>query len=200
MPTQPDILLALVSFALVASMTPGPNTLMLLASGVNFGFMRTAPHMAGITLGFGAMIALVGLGLAGLFTAWPPARLILSVVSVVYLLWLAWRIATAAAPTDDAPTGTGPLTFWQAAAFQWVNPKAWTAALTANALYAPAADLPSVALVTMVFVLVSLPSVTLWTLLGRGLRGALADPNRLRIFNWTMAALLVATLWPVLGS
>lgn len=200
MVAQPDILLALVSFALVASITPGPNTLMLLASGVNFGFARTVPHMAGITLGFAAMIALVGLGLAGLFTAWPPARTILTILSVAYLLWLAWRIATSAQPNTDADTGAGPLTFWQAAGFQWVNPKAWTAALGANALYAPAADLPSVALVTGVFMLVSLPSVTLWTLLGRGLRRGLADPRLLQIFNWTMAALLVATLWPVLTT
>lgn len=200
MTAQPDILLALFSFALVASITPGPNTLMLLSSGVNFGVARTVPHMAGIVLGFAAMIALVGLGLAGLFTAWPPARLALMVASTAYLLWLAWRIAHAAPPASEPRVGARPLTFWQAAAFQWINPKAWSAALTANALYAPAADLPSVALVTSVFLVVALPSVTLWTVMGRALRRVLENPRHLRRFNWAMAALLVATLWPVLGA
>ncbi|MFN4100293.1 MAG: LysE family translocator [Pararhodobacter sp.] len=196
----PDILLALLSFAFVSSMTPGPNNVMLLASGVNFGFVRSLPHMAGITLGFVVMIALVGLGVAGLFTAWPPARTVLSVVSVAYLLWLAWKIATAAPPSGAVATDARPLSFWQAAAFQWVNPKGWTAALTANALYAPGADLPSVAVVAGAFLLVSLASVTVWTVLGRTLRRALQHPGRLRAFNLTMAALLVATLYPFVAA
>lgn len=194
----PEIFLALLTFAFVAAMTPGPNNVMLLASGVNFGVARTVPHMAGVTLGFVVMIALVGLGVAGLFTAWPPARRVLTWVSVAYLLWLAWKIATAAPPSTEVRAGARPLTFWQAAAFQWVNPKGWTAALTANALYAPGSDLPSVALVAGAFLIVSLPSVTVWTIMGRGLRAFLQDPVRLRVFNLVMAATLVATLWPVL--
>lgn len=195
-----DLLLALMLYAFVSSITPGPNNLMLLASGVNFGFRRTIPHMLGIGAGFTVMTLLVGLGLAGLFTAWPPARTLLAVVSVAYLLWLAWKIAHAAPPAADAPATGRPLSFLQAAAFQWVNPKAWTMALTACTLYAPGADGSSVLVVALVFGAVNLPCVSSWAGLGSALRGWLADPARLRLFNRTMAALLVATLWPVLAA
>ncbi|PWE29094.1 hypothetical protein C4N9_09775 [Pararhodobacter marinus] len=193
-----DTFLALLTFAFVASMTPGPNNVMLLSSGVNFGVARTVPHMAGITLGFSLMIGLVGLGVAGLFTAWPPARAVLTWVSVAYLLWLAWKIARSAPPSGAVAAGARPLTFLQAAGFQWVNPKGWTAALTANALYAPGSDLPSVALVVAAFAAVSVLSVTVWTVLGRGLRAFLQDRRRLRVFNIVMALTLVASLFPVL--
>ena len=193
-----DTILAVLIFAFVASATPGPNNVMLLSSGVNFGVARTVPHMAGVTLGFALMIALVGFGVAGLFTAWPEARQVLTVVSVGYLLWLAWKIATAAPPSEGVKAGARPLTFLQAAGFQWVNPKGWTAALTANALYAPGADLPSVLMVAGAFLVVSVPSVLIWTVMGRGLRRFLADRRRLRVFNTVMAVTLVATLYPVL--
>lgn len=193
-----DTILAVLIFAFVASATPGPNNVMLLSSGVNFGVARTVPHMAGVTLGFALMIALVGFGVAGLFTAWPEARQVLTVVSVGYLLWLAWKIATAAPPSGEVKAGARPLTFLQAAGFQWVNPKGWAAALTANALYAPGADLPSVLMVAGAFLVVSVPSVLIWTVMGRGLRRFLADRRRLRVFNTVMAVTLVATLYPVL--
>ena len=198
MPLPPDLLLALILYAFVSSITPGPNNLMLLASGVNFGFRRTIPHMLGIGGGFTLMVALIGLGLAGLFTLWPPLRWVLSVASVAYLLWLAWKIAHAAPPRAEAAAEGKPLTLTQAAAFQWVNPKAWSMALTACTLYAPAADGPSVAAVALVFGAVNLPCVSSWAALGTLLRGWLRDPFRLRLFNGTMALLLVATLWPVL--
>ena len=199
MPLPFDLLLALTIYAFVSSITPGPNNLMLLASGVNFGFRRTVPHMLGIGGGFTVMTALVGLGLAGIFTAYPPARQALTVVSVLYLLWLAWKVAHAAPPGKTAAgSDRRPLTALQAAGFQWVNPKAWSMALTANTLYAPAADLPSVLTVALVFGAVNLPSVSCWAYLGTAMRGALRDPVRLRVFNRAMAALLVATLWPVL--
>lgn len=192
-----DIFLALLAFAFVSSITPGPNNLMLLASGVNFGFRRTIPHMLGIGLGFTAMVALVGLGLAGLFLAWPPAQRILQVVSVAYLLWLAWKIARAA-PPPGAPAANGtPITFLQAAAFQWVNPKAWTMALGAITLYAPGQELAAVLSVAAVFGLVNLPCVSSWALLGTQLRRFLGAPGRQRAFNIFMALLLVASLWPV---
>ena len=193
-----DLLLALILYAFVSSITPGPNNLMLLASGVNFGFRRTVPHMLGIALGFTVMTAIVGLGLAGLFTAWPPARQALTVVSVVYLLWLAWKIAHAAAPSATAPSSGRPMTLVQAAAFQWVNPKAWTMALTAITLYAPDRTLASIALVAAIFGAINLPSVSTWTVLGQQVSRVLSSPARLRAFNWTMAALLVASLIPVL--
>lgn len=195
----PDLLLALATFCFVSSATPGPNNMMLLASGVNYGFRRTVPHMLGIGLGFAAMVLIVGLGLAGLFTAWPPSRTVLTVLSAAYMLWLAWRIAHAAPPRPGAAGGR-PMTVWQAAAFQWVNPKAWTMALGANALYAPGQDPAAVALVGAVFVGVSVPTVALWAGAGTALAGLLRDPVRLRRFNRGMAAALVASLWPVLRA
>jgi threonine/homoserine/homoserine lactone efflux protein len=195
----PELLAALTAFALVSALTPGPNNVMLLASGVNFGFRRTVPHMAGIALGHAAMVVIVGLGLAGLFTAWPPARQVLQLVSAAYLLWLAWKIAQAGAP--DARAGAArPLTFMQAAAFQWVNPKAWTMTLGAVALYAPGQDPGMVLLVALVFLMVSIPSVSVWAGLGVALARLLRDPVARRGFNWLMAALLVASLWPVLAG
>ncbi len=195
-----ELLLALVAFAFVSSITPGPNNLMLLASGVNFGFRRSVPHMLGIGIGFTLMVALVGLGLAGIFTAWPPAQRVLQVVSVAYLLWLAWRIAQAEPPDPSVAPRGRPLTFLQAAAFQWVNPKAWTMALGAVALYAPGQEVAAVLWVAAVFGLVNLPCISAWTVLGLGARRLIAQPARLRLFNRAMALLLVASLWPVLAG
>ena len=197
----PDILTALIAFAFVSSITPGPNNLMLLASGVNFGFRRSVPHMLGIGIGFTVMVALVGLGLAGIFTAWPPARPLLKIAATGYMLWLAWKIAHASAP-DTAPqaaqTRARPLTFLQAAAFQWVNPKAWTMALGAVALYAPGQEVAAVLWVAAVFGMINLPCISSWTVLGMALKRALQNPARLRFFNYAMALLLVASLYPVL--
>ncbi|MGB3554712.1 MAG: LysE family translocator [Jannaschia sp.] len=191
-----DIFLALVAFAFVSSITPGPNNLMILASGANFGIARSVPHALGISGGFGLMIVLVGLGLARAFEAVPGLKMGLALVSVAYLLWLAWRIANAATPERRAAEGR-PMTFLQAAAFQWVNPKAWTMALTAVTLYTasgPWAVVP----VAAVFTIVNLPAISCWLVLGVQMRRFLTSPARLRAFNWTMAALLVASLWPTL--
>jgi threonine/homoserine/homoserine lactone efflux protein len=192
-----ETLTALALFAFVTSVTPGPNNLMLMASGANFGFRRTVPHMLGVSLGFVLMAFLVGLGLAGLFQAYPLAQTALEVVSVVYMLWLAWKIAHSAAPKDRQAGGT-PMTFLQAAAFQWVNPKAWAMALTAVTVYAPDRSLWAVALVAVIFGAINLPSVSLWTLIGQQLRRVLTNTRRLTIFNWTMAGLLILSLAPVL--
>jgi threonine/homoserine/homoserine lactone efflux protein len=192
-----DVLLALAGFAFVTSVTPGPNNLMLMASGANFGFRRTVPHMLGVGIGFTLMVALVGAGLVRIFDAWPPSHTLLKAFSVVYLLWLAWKIARAAAPKDADGAGT-PITFLQAAAFQWVNPKAWAMALTAVGVYAPSQSLAAVLVVAMIFGAINLPTVSTWTILGQQMRRFLTSPRRLRVFNCTMAALLIASLWPVL--
>ncbi|MCA3505959.1 MAG: LysE family translocator [Rhodobacter sp.] len=192
-----DTLPALALFALVTSVTPGPNNLMLMASGANFGFRRTVPHMLGVSLGFVLLTFVVGVGLAGLFQTYPLTRTAMEVVSVFYMLWLAWKIAHAAAPQDRQAGGT-PMTFLQAAAFQWVNPKAWAMATNAVTLYMPDRSLWAVALVALIFGAINLPSVSLWTLTGQQLRRVLTNPRRLTIFNWTMAGLLVLSLAPVL--
>lgn len=194
----PETLAALAAFAFVSSITPGPNNLMLLASGVNFGFWRTVPHMLGVGVGFMVMVTLVGLGLMGLFTAWPPARLALQIVAVLYMLYLAWKIANAAPPEHASDSSARPLRFLQAAAFQWVNPKAWTMALGAVALYAPGQEVMAVLWVAGVFGLINLPCVSSWTLLGLTLRQVLTNTAHLRLFNHVMALLLVASLYPVL--
>lgn len=198
-----ELLTGLALFSFVSSITPGPNNLMLMASGANFGFRRTLPHMLGVGLGFTGMVTLVGLGLVGLFEAYPLSYDILKVVSVVYLMYLAWKIATSAAPagSEVAQGAEGkPITFLQAVLFQWVNPKAWTMALTALTVYAPSQNLGAVLLVAAVFGLINLPCVSCWTLLGQQLQRLLTSRRRLVIFNVSMAVLLVASLYPVLLS
>ncbi len=192
-----ELLLALIAFAFVSSITPGPNNLMLMASGANFGFRRTVPHMLGVGLGFTFMVLLVGTGLVQIFDRYPVSYTILKIASVIYLLYLAWKIANAAPTQDQAVKGT-PMTFLQAASFQWVNPKAWAMALTATAAYTPDQTLGAIMVVALVFGAVNLPSVSVWTVLGQQMARVLTNPRRLLAFNWTMAVLLVASLYPVL--
>jgi len=193
----PEILVALAGFAFATVISPGPNNLMLMASGANFGFRRTLPHMAGVGLGFPMMIVPVGLGVMQAFAAFPPLRTGLTVASVAYLLWLAWRIANAGAP-KKAEAGARPLTFLQACAFQWVNPKAWSMALSAITLYAPDRSLGAVLWVAGTYVAMGFISTATWTVLGQQIRRLLTSPTRLRAFNWTMAGLLVLSMLPVL--
>ncbi|WP_090269051.1 LysE family translocator [Thalassovita taeanensis] len=191
-----EILTALAAFAFVASITPGPNNLMLMASGANFGFRRSIPHMLGIGIGFTVMIILVGVGLIQIFDAVPVTHTILKVVGVLYLLWLAWKIAHADMPDTRDSTGR-PMTFIQAALFQWVNPKAWQMALTAITMYAPERSVLSILWVALAFGLINLPCISTWTVMGQQMRRLLSNRLRLRVFNWGMAALLVASLVPV---
>ncbi len=192
-----DFLLPLATFAFVTSVTPGPNNLMLMASGANFSFARTIPHMLGVALGFVFLAAVVGLGLAEAFTRWPVLHDVLLVVSVAYLLWLAMRIANAGRPSEGNG-GARPMSFLEAALFQWVNPKAWAMALTAVTVYAPGTGWSSVLVVAGVFGAINLPTVSSWCLLGVRISAFLNSDARLRIFNRTMALLLVATLYPML--
>ncbi|MEM8687188.1 MAG: LysE family translocator [Pseudomonadota bacterium] len=192
-----ELLTALATFAFVTSITPGPNNLMLMTSGANFGFRRTIPHMLGVGLGFVIMVILVGAGLVSVFDAYPVSYTVLKVFSVVYLLYLAWKIANSSAP-GEAGGAASPMTFLQAALFQWINPKAWAMALTAVTVYAPSQSLAAIGLVALVFGLVNLPSVGSWTILGQQMRRFLTDPLQLRVFNISMALLLVASLAPML--
>lgn len=191
-------LAALLGFALVTTTTPGPNNLMLMASGANFGFRRTVPHMIGIVGGLTVLTLMAGIGLMALFDAFPLLRNVLEVISIGYLLWLAWKVATAA-PLKDTAAGGQPMTFWQAAAFQWVNPKAWAMGLSAITLYAPDRSLLSIMLVAAAFALVCFPAISIWAWLGTVVRQWLSSARRRRAFNIAMAALLVASLYPVLG-
>lgn len=194
-----DILLALIGFSFACSITPGPNNLMLMASGANYGIRRTLPHLAGVALGFVILTLMIGAGLERVFDTLPGARGALKLASGLYMLWLAWKIATAAPPDAAGPQGK-PMTFAAALAFQWVNPKAWAMALTALAVYAPGEGLGPVLLVAAVFGAVNLPSVAVWVLMGREMRRLLTSPARLTLFNRTMALLLVLSLWPILAA
>lgn len=194
-----EVFLALLGYAFVTSITPGPNNLMLLASGVNFGFIRTIPHMLGVGIGFFVMLLAVGFGLGAVFTAFPALHLILKVLGSAYLLYLAWRIATTRTLGKEGEAGAVPMTFLEAAAFQWVNPKAWVMALSAMAIYTnPDRPFLSIWIVAAAFALVNLPSVSSWAGFGTALRGFLSDPVRLKWFNIAMGVLLVLTLWPMI--
>lgn len=194
-----ELLSALALFAFVSSITPGPNNTMLMASGANFGLKRTAPHMAGVCIGFLVLLLAVGLGLGGLFTAFPPLHLLLKVLGGAYLLWLAWKLANSQGLGQGA-SGTRPMTFLQAAGFQWVNPKAWAMSVSAVAAYTPKGDyVANVFLMALVFSAVNLPCISAWTGFGVGLRRVLDRPAALRAFNLTMAALLVLSLYPLLA-
>jgi threonine/homoserine/homoserine lactone efflux protein len=186
-------LVSLFIFALVSSITPGPNNLMLMASGTNFGFKRTLPHMLGVTAGVSFMILIIGFGVAEVMRLWPVSYTILKMVSVVYMLWLAFKIATASAP-DQKNVSVKPITFFQAVLFQWVNPKAWSMALSAVTLYSPKAEIYNLLIVSFIFALVNLPSVSTWALLGQKIRIWLTSEKHLRIFNYAMAFLLILTL------
>ena len=191
-------LIGLLSFAFVTSITPGPNNLMLMASGANFGFWRSGWHMLGVNLGFAGLALISGLGLASLVTAVPEAKAVLKIAATLYMLWLAWKIAHAAAP-GKGRAAARPMTLLQAAAFQWVNPKAWAMALGAISAYSADGSLGSILLVVLVFGMVNLPCIGLWVLAGEGLRHLLTNSRRLNVFNWTMATLLVLSLYPVLN-
>ncbi|MEM5475872.1 LysE family translocator [Pacificibacter sp. AS14] len=188
---------ALLGFAFVASGTPGPNNLMLLASGANFGLRRTLPHMLGISLGHSFMVFVIGLGLAQAFHRFPLLQMVLTVISMAYMLWLAWKIAHAT-PPKEGEVGGKPFTFLQAAAFQWVNPKAVIMAITAQTNYAQGETWTAALVVGLGFLMVNFPAITLWAWLGTELRRFLTNPRRLSVFNWTMAGLLVASMVPIL--
>ncbi|MCB1481754.1 MAG: LysE family translocator [Rhodobiaceae bacterium] len=193
-----DVLLALAAFAVTAAVTPGPNNIMLLASGVNFGFTRTIPHMAGILFGFIVMLSAVGAGLGVLFKTFPLLHTVLKVAGVVYLVYLAWRVAMSRS-MGDAKAKARPMSLIEAAAFQWVNPKAWVMGVTAMSVYTrPDAPLMTAAIVVAVFAAVTVPAITLWAVFGTGLRDFLSDPVRLKWFNIAMGLALVASVAPML--
>ncbi len=189
--------LPLLTYVATMSVTPGPNNLMLAASGVNFGFRRTVPHMLGISIGHGIQVAIVA-GLLAWVMAWlDDMRLGLVLAGCAYLLWLAWRQAQAGQPGGGK--SAQPLGFIGAALFQWVNPKAWMMVLNAAILFLPRGGGWGAALsLALVCTLVNFPCIALWAVVGDRLRFRLRDPRALRVFNYAMALLLAATaVWIV---
>ena len=196
-----ELLAAFIVFAVVALFTPGPNNVMLMASGLNFGLPRTLPHVLGVSLGFALMALLVGLGLGAVFAAYPVLYTVLKYAGAAYLLYFAWMIATAAPAAEGADPRRRPLTFLEAAAFQWVNPKGWVIAIGATATYAAVAAFPLNSIVmALLFGVVGTLSALLWAWFGSGLQTVLRRAPAVRAFNIVMALLLVASIYPVVAD
>ncbi|MBE9540017.1 MAG: LysE family translocator [Proteobacteria bacterium] len=192
---------AILLFAFTATITPGPNNVMIMTSGVNYGVRRSLPHFFGICLGFPVMVILVGLGIGAVFERFPLVHEVIKVVGVAYLLYLSWRIATSSPVSLEGGEGK-PLTFWQAVLFQWVNPKAWVMVTGAVAAFTSVSNgiYFQVLLITSAFVLAVFPCVAIWMTFGLGLKKLLKDPSHQRIFNVAMAVLLVSSIAPVIGE
>lgn len=194
-----ESLMALSVFCLVSSITPGPNNLMLLSSGINFGIRRSLAHMFGIALGFCAMVFLVGIGITKIFELYPLSYQVLKWVSLAYLCYLAFKIATSDKFNNEA-SAQKPIGFVQAVLFQWVNPKAWTMALTVTTLYAADKSAWAVFFVSGVYFIFNLPSIFCWLVLGQQFQRFFTNPMRLKVFNHCMAALLVLSFLPMLND
>ena len=189
---------AFLAFMVVMYFTPGPNNIMLLASGLTYGFRRTIPHIAGIVIGFAFMVAAVGLGLGTVFLAYPILQTILKYAGAVYLVYLAAVIAMSGPTTPDGESGRGPMTFWGAAMFQWINAKGWVIVIGTITAYAAIARFPvNIAIQTLISLLVGTVSTVVWALFGTALRPVLTSERLVRAFNILMAILLLASLYPV---
>ncbi len=193
-----DIFLALASFAFVTSFTPGPNNIMLTASGANFGFARSIPHMAGVVVGFVVLLVVSGGGLGAVLVAFPSIQTVLKVLGAAYMLWLAWKIANAHRDRQGSNADAQPLTFLQAAAFQWVNPKGVVMALGAVTLYVrPERAVTDLLILTAVFGMITFLSTVTWSCFGAALNRMIRDESKAQFFNIAMALLLVASIVPM---
>ena len=189
-------LLALTGFAMAASWTPGPNNMMLAASGATFGWRATVPHAVGVALGFPVMIFLIALGLGEIFQRSAALRSGLAWGGFAVMLYFGWRIAMAGSGAGAAKTGARarPLNFFEAAAFQWINPKGWVMAIAAAATYASGgAPLREAGVLAVVFLAVTVPGTQAWALFGTGIGRLLGTGTRLRAFNVIMGLLLAAS-------
>lgn len=196
-----EIYLAIIFFAASTTITPGPNNIMIMTSGLNYGVKNSIPHLLGICFGFPAMVVMVGLGFSVVFEMYPLFHEVIKVVGVVYLLYLAWLIASSS-PTSLEAEKSKPLSFIQAALFQWVNPKAWVMASGAVSAYtAVSSDIfLQVLIIALAFFVVAFPCVGIWLFFGAGLKKYLDSPKRQKIFNLSMALLLVVSIFPVLQA
>ncbi|MEQ9691421.1 MAG: LysE family translocator [Bauldia litoralis] len=193
------LLAGFVIFAVVTLFTPGPNNIMLMASGLNYGLRRAMPHLLGVAIGFAVMVLAVGIGLGAVFNAFPALYPVIKYVGVAYLLYLAWVVATAAPPDTEGGGKGQPITFLQASAFQWVNPKAWVMAVGAVATYAAIAAFPfNMAIIAGIFGAIGLVSAWAWVIFGQALRRLVRTRRAIRVFNIAMGLLLVASIVPVL--
>ncbi|MEA2908831.1 MAG: hypothetical protein QOJ15_912 [Bradyrhizobium sp.] len=195
--SQP-LLIAFVLFAAVMFFTPGPNNVMLLSSGLTHGFRRTLPHIAGITFGMAFMIAAVGLGLGTIFITYPLLQTVLKYAGAAYLIYLAAVIALSGTAPSAQDNARGPMTFWGAAVFQWVNVKGWVMVIGTITAYAAVAGFPwNIVIQTVISLVIGAVATVAWALFGSALRPVLRSPRAVRAFNIVMAILLLASLYPV---
>ncbi len=196
-----SLLIAFVIFATVMFFTPGPNNIMLLSSGLTYGFRPTLPHIAGITIGFAFMIGAVGVGLGTIFIVYPVLQTILKYAGVAYLVYLAVAIAMSGPVASGQDNRRGPMTFWGAAMFQWVNVKGWVMVIGTITAYAAIAAYPwNIAIQVGLSLILGAVSCTAWALFGSSLRPILTSPRAVRAFNVVMALLLLASLYPVFAD
>ena len=196
---EPELFVSFVVFGIIAAITPGPNNVMLTTTGLNFGVRLGIPHLLGVCVGFPVMLALIGLGFATLFQLYPLLHEIIKVVGIIYLLYLAWKIASSSGGTSEV-SQSKPINFWQAAAFQWINPKAWIMGSSALAAYTTLDDnfFVQVLIICITFTLITLPCAGMWLVFGAGLQHFLKNPRHLKIFNVVMALLLIMSIMPVI--
>ena len=193
-----SLLIAFVLFATVMYLTPGPNNIMLLSTAVTYGFRRSLPHIAGITIGFAFMIGAVGVGLGTIFIAYPMLQTILKYAGAAYLIYLAVAIAMSGPVKPGQDNQRGPMTFWGAAMFQWINAKGWVMVIGTITTYAAIASFPwNIAIQVAIGLLLGAVSCTVWALFGSALRPLLTSERTVRAFNIVMAILLLASLYPV---
>jgi len=196
-----SLLIAFIVFAAVMYFTPGPNNVMLLSSALTYGFRRTLPHMAGITFGMGFMVAAVGLGLGTIFITYPVLQTILKYAGAAYLIYLAGMIAMSDPVTSGQDNRRGPMGFWAAVLFQWVNVKGWVMVIGTITAYAGIATFPwNIAIQTAITLVIGVLATVAWALFGSALRPLLMSPPMVRAFNIVMAVLLLASLYPVFAD
>ena len=196
-----ELLLAVLFFAFSTTITPGPNNVMIMSSGVNYGVKASVPHWLGICLGFPFMVLLVGFGFGVVFDRYPHLHPLIKILGPLYLLWLAWRIASAE-PKAIEQGKSKPFSFFQAVLFQWVNGKAWVMATGAIAAFTSVTGVywQQVSIITLTFLLVAFPCVGVWLLFGASLRTILTKPLFQRIFNIAMAIILLLSVVPVIAE
>jgi threonine/homoserine/homoserine lactone efflux protein len=196
-----ELILPILLFAISAAITPGPNNIMLMASGLNFGIQKSIPHLLGVTIGFPIMVVLIGLGFEIVFEKYPLLHEIIKIAGIIYLVYLAWRIATSSRQSLDGAKAI-PFRFWQAVLFQWVNPKAWVMATGAIAAYTSMSSdfFGQVLIIALTFMVVAFPCSGGWLVFGSSLKRFLQKPAYQQTFNMTMALLLIASILPVVSD
>ncbi|MGB0893180.1 MAG: LysE family translocator [Parashewanella sp.] len=195
-----ELILAVIFFAFSACISPGPNNVMIMTSGMNYGTRRSLPHLLGISVGFPVMLICIGLGLGFIFDRYPAIHQVIKVCGIIYLLFLAWKIANATPTNFEADSTSKPFTFIQSALFQWVNPKAWFMATSSVATFTHNQSnvFLQVIMISFIFMVVVFPASGTWLVFGTQLKRVLKSAHHQKIFNICMAVILVASIIPVI--